>query len=67
MIEMVHYQLGKIYYIIDLDTNECYIGSTCEPTLAQRKLNTLQIIQPTQKALVAIAHHTALLGEKTTT
>jgi hypothetical protein len=35
-IEMVNYQLGKIYKIIDLETNECYIGSTCEPTLAQR-------------------------------
>ena len=33
---MVNYQLGKIYKIFDLDTNECYIGSTCEPTLAQR-------------------------------
>jgi len=33
---MVIYQLGKIYKIIHLDTNECYIGSTCEPTLAQR-------------------------------
>ena len=33
---MVNYQLGKIYKIIHLDTNECYIGSTCEPTLAQR-------------------------------
>jgi hypothetical protein len=36
MIEMVNYQLGKIYKIKDLDSNECYIGSTCEPTLAQR-------------------------------
>ena len=33
---MVNYQLGKIYKIIHLDTNECYIGSTCEPTFAQR-------------------------------
>lgn len=33
---MVNYQLGKIYKIIDRDKNECYIGSTCEPTLAQR-------------------------------
>ena len=33
---MVNYQVGKVYKITDLDTNECYIGSTCEPTLAQR-------------------------------
>ncbi len=33
---MVNYQLGKIYKIIDLETNECYIGSTCQPTLARR-------------------------------
>lgn len=31
-----NYQLGKIYKIIELSTNECYIGSTCEPTLARR-------------------------------
>lgn len=31
-----NYQLGKIYKIIDLNTNECYIGSTCEPSLARR-------------------------------
>jgi hypothetical protein len=36
MIEMVNYQLGKIYKIIDLDRNECYICSTCETTLVQR-------------------------------
>ena len=33
---MVNYQLGKIYKIVDLDSNECYVGSTCEPTLARR-------------------------------
>jgi hypothetical protein len=33
---MVNYQLGKIYKIVDLSTDECYIGSTCEPTLARR-------------------------------
>ena len=33
---MVNYQLGKIYKIVDLDSNQCYIGSTCEPTLAKR-------------------------------
>ena len=32
----VNYNLGKIYKIVDLTTNECYIGSTCEPTLARR-------------------------------
>jgi hypothetical protein len=32
----VNYQLGKIYKIVDLSTDECYIGSTCEPTLARR-------------------------------
>jgi hypothetical protein len=36
---MVNYQLGKIYKIIDLNSNECYIGSTCEPTLARRLAN----------------------------
>jgi hypothetical protein len=34
--KMVNYQLGKIYKIVDLDSNQCYIGSTCEPTLAKR-------------------------------
>mmetsp|Transcript_51460 Transcript_51460/g.101608 ORF Transcript_51460/g.101608 Transcript_51460/m.101608 type:complete len:92 (+) Transcript_51460:100-375(+) len=33
---MVNYHLGKIYKIVDLDSNKCYIGSTCEPTLARR-------------------------------
>jgi hypothetical protein len=32
----VNYNLGKIYKIVDLSTNKCYIGSTCEPTLARR-------------------------------
>jgi hypothetical protein len=32
----IDYSKGKIYKIIDLDSNECYIGSTCEPTLARR-------------------------------
>jgi hypothetical protein len=32
----VNYALSKIYKIVDLTTNECYIGSTCEPTLARR-------------------------------
>jgi hypothetical protein len=36
---MVNYQLGKIYKLINLDTNECYIGSTCEPALARRLAN----------------------------
>ena len=33
---MVNYHLGKIYKIVDLDSNKCYIGSTCEPTLVRR-------------------------------
>ena len=33
---MVNYQLGKNYKIVDLDSNKCYICSTCEPTLARR-------------------------------
>ena len=33
---MVNYQLGKIYKIVDLDSNKCYVGSTCEPILARR-------------------------------
>jgi hypothetical protein len=33
---MVNYKLGKIYKIIDNTTNNIYIGSTCEPTLARR-------------------------------
>ena len=32
----VNYQDGKIYQIVDLETDECYIGCTCEPTLARR-------------------------------
>jgi len=32
----VNYQLGKIYKIVDNTNNNCYIGSTCEPTLARR-------------------------------
>jgi len=34
--KMVNYQLGKIYKIVDLSTYECYVGSTCQPTLAKR-------------------------------
>jgi hypothetical protein len=33
---MVNYQIGKIYKIVCNITDECYIGSTCEPTLAMR-------------------------------
>jgi len=33
---MVNYQLGKIYKIVCNITDECYIGSTCQSTLAQR-------------------------------
>jgi hypothetical protein len=33
---MVNYSNGKIYKIICNITNECYIGSTCEPILARR-------------------------------
>ena len=33
---MVNYQLGKIYKIVCNITDECYIGSTCQPSLAQR-------------------------------
>ena len=36
---MVNYQLCKIYKIVDLDSNKCYVGSTCEPTLARRLAN----------------------------
>jgi hypothetical protein len=32
----IDYSKGKIYKIVDLASNECYIGSTCEPTLARR-------------------------------
>ena len=34
------YQLCKIYKIVDLDSNKCYVGSTCEPTLARRLANS---------------------------
>ena len=33
---MPNYQLGKIYKIIDNTSDQLYIGSTCEPTLARR-------------------------------
>ena len=33
---MPNYKLGKIYKIVDNTNNECYIGSTCERTLARR-------------------------------
>jgi len=39
---MVNYQLGKIYKIVDLSTDECYIGSTCQPTLAKRLAKHVQ-------------------------
>jgi hypothetical protein len=32
----VNYALSKVYKIVDLTTNECFIGSTCEPSLARR-------------------------------
>ena len=32
----IDYSKGKIYKIVDFDTDECYVGSTCEPTLARR-------------------------------
>ncbi len=35
----VDYSKGKIYKIVDRATAECYIGSTCEPTLARRLAN----------------------------
>ena len=35
---MANYQLGKLYKIIDLDSNQCYIGSTCEPILLAKRL-----------------------------
>jgi hypothetical protein len=35
-VEMVNYQLEKVYKIVDVSTNECYIGSACLPTLAKR-------------------------------
>lgn len=33
---MNKYQRGKIYKIVCNQTNKCYIGSTCEPSLARR-------------------------------
>ena len=33
---MVNYQLGKIYKIVCNITDECYIGSTCQPSLSRR-------------------------------
>ena len=33
---MPNYQDGKIYTIVCNITDECYIGSTTEPTLARR-------------------------------
>jgi hypothetical protein len=33
---MKNYQLAKIYKIVSNITNEIYVGSTCEPTLARR-------------------------------
>ena len=35
-MEMNKYQRGKIYKIVDNTTDNIYIGSTCEPTLARR-------------------------------
>lgn len=32
----IDYSKGKIYKIVDLETDDCYVGSTCEPTLARR-------------------------------
>jgi hypothetical protein len=36
ILNMVNYQLGKIYKIVCRITGEVYVGSTCEPTLARR-------------------------------
>jgi hypothetical protein len=33
---MVNYKLAKLYKIVDNTTDNIYIGSTCEPTLARR-------------------------------
>lgn len=33
---MPDYLKGKIYKIVNLNNNEIYVGSTCEPTLARR-------------------------------
>ena len=35
---MINYQFGKIYKLIDLESEKCYIGSTCK-TLNQRLYN----------------------------
>lgn len=32
----IEYSNGKIYKLVDLETDMCYIGSTCEKTLARR-------------------------------
>jgi hypothetical protein len=32
----IDYKNGKIYKIVDNTSDKCYIGSTCEPTLARR-------------------------------
>ena len=34
---MVNFNNGKIYKLVSVHTPKCYIGSTCEPTLAKRK------------------------------
>jgi len=36
---MPNYQQGKVYKIVCNKTGKCYIGSTCEPTLARRLAN----------------------------
>ena len=33
---MPDYSLGKVYKIVDNTNQDVYIGSTCQPTLAQR-------------------------------
>jgi len=35
-MEQNNYNRGKIYKIVDNTTDNIYIGSTCEPTLARR-------------------------------
>ena len=35
-IIMVNYQLGKVYKLVSSQTNDIYIGSTCQSTLANR-------------------------------
>jgi hypothetical protein len=32
----IDYNLGKIYKLVNNNTNEIYVGSTCEPILARR-------------------------------